>query len=87
MRHTPRVEPFVTLTVFEESRGESEGSVFSYRLQRSTRIRVHKGGVFSEGPNPLFFYELAQLTPYELTYVRPSPGDCAAGWAQAARKI
>ena len=85
MRHTPRVDPFVTLTVFEESRGESEGSVFSYRLQRSTRIRVHKGGVFSE---PAFFFnELAQLTPYELTYVRPSPGDCAAGWAQAARKV
>ena len=27
VRHTPRVDPFVTLTVFEESRGESEGSV------------------------------------------------------------
>ena len=33
------------------------------------------------------FYERAQLAPYELTHVRPSPGDCAAGWAQAARKI
>jgi hypothetical protein len=28
-----------------------------------------------------------QLTPYELTHVRPSPGDYGAGWAQAARKI
>jgi hypothetical protein len=42
-------------------------------------------GVFS--PNPSFFYERAQLAPYELTHVRASPGDCAAGWAQAARKI
>jgi hypothetical protein len=41
--------------------------------------------VFS--PNLPFFYELAQLAPYELTHVRPSSGDCAAGWAQAARKI
>jgi hypothetical protein len=40
-------------------------------------------GVFS--PNTAFIYELAQLTPYELTHVRASPGDCAAGWAQAAR--
>ena len=27
VRHTPGVDPFVALTVFEESRGESEGSV------------------------------------------------------------
>ena len=42
-------------------------------------------GVFS--PNPPFFYESARLAPYELTHVRASPGDCAAGWAQAWRKI
>ena len=42
-----------------------------------------KGGV---SPNTYFFYELAQLAPYKLTHVRASPGDCAAGWAQAARK-
>ena len=42
-------------------------------------------GVFS--PNPLFFNESARLAPYELTHVRPSPGDCAAGWAQAWRKV
>jgi hypothetical protein len=41
-------------------------------------------GVFS--PNTFFFYQRAQLAPYELTHVRPSPSDCAAGWAQAARK-
>eukprot|EP00964_Phaeocystis_antarctica_P090071 scaffold57561_cov62-Phaeocystis_antarctica.AAC.1 len=29
----------------------------------------------------------ARLAPYELTHVRPSPGDCAAGWAQAWCKI
>ena len=27
----------------------------------------------------LLFYELARLAPYELTHVRASPGDCAAG--------
>jgi hypothetical protein len=32
-------------------------------------------GAFS--PNFIFFYERAQLAPYELTHVRPSPGDCA----------
>jgi hypothetical protein len=37
-----------------------------------------KGDVFSD---PSFFYERAQLAPYEPTHVRPSPGDCAAGWA------
>ena len=37
-----------------------------------------KGGVFSE---PAFFYERARLAPYELTHVRASSGDCAAGWA------
>jgi hypothetical protein len=42
------------------------------------------GGVLSE---PSFFYDPAQQSPYELTHVRASPGDCAAGWAQAARKI
>ena len=42
-------------------------------------------GVFS--PNKAFIYELAQLAPYELTHVRASHGDCAAGWAQAARKV
>ena len=42
-------------------------------------------GVFS--PNTPFFYERARLAPYELTHVRASPGDCAAGWAQAWRKI
>ena len=42
-------------------------------------------GVFS--PNPPFFNESARFAPYELTNVRPSPGDCAAGWAQAWRKI
>ena len=51
-----------------------------------------KGGVFSEPAfSPLsfypFFYESARLAPYELTHVRPSPGDCAAGWAQAWRKV
>ena len=42
-------------------------------------------GVFS--PNPPFFNESARLAPYELTHVRASPGDCAAGWAQAWRTI
>ena len=42
-------------------------------------------GVFS--PNPPFFYKSARLAPYELTHVRASSGECAAGWAQAARKI
>ena len=48
---------------------------------RSCMVR----GAFS--PNTPFIYELAQLAPYELTHVRASPGDCAAGWAQAARKV
>ena len=40
------------------------------------------------GPEPRRgLYEPAQLAPYELTHVRASPGDCAAGLAQAARKI
>ena len=34
---------------------------------------MHIQGVFS--PNTAFFYELAQLAPYELTHVRASPGD------------
>ena len=32
--------------------------------------------------NPAFFQDLAQLLAYELTHVRASPGDCAAGWAR-----
>ena len=40
------------------------------------------GGVLSE--HIYSFYEGAQLAPYELTHVRPSPGDCAAGWAQGS---
>ena len=42
-------------------------------------------GVFY--PNEGFFQDLAQLIPHELTHVRASPGDCAAGWAQAWRTI
>ena len=42
-------------------------------------------GVFS--PNPEFFYKRARLVPHELIHVRASPGDCAAGWAQAWREI
>ena len=33
-----------------------------------------------------FFYERARLAPYELTHVRPSPGDWAAGWAQRTKR-
>ena len=48
-----------------------------------------KGGVFSEPTFSFypFFQDLAQLLPNELTHVRASPGDCAAGWAQAWREI
>jgi hypothetical protein len=54
------------------------------RLVPRVSLSMTIKGVFS--PNT-FIYELAQLTPYELTHVRASPGDCAAGWAQAARKV
>ena len=61
-------------------------SVICLRTVRFNRNRtVTVKGVFS--PNTFFFYERAQLAPYELTHVRASPGDCAAGWAQAARKV
>eukprot|EP00964_Phaeocystis_antarctica_P067862 scaffold41101_cov68-Phaeocystis_antarctica.AAC.1 len=50
-------------------------------LSRDKEVALKR--VFS--PNPPSFYELAcALAPYELTHVRASPGDCAAGWAQAA---
>eukprot|EP00964_Phaeocystis_antarctica_P015603 scaffold8628_cov76-Phaeocystis_antarctica.AAC.2 len=42
-----------------------------------------KGGVFSEHA---FFSRTSRLAPYELIHVRASPGDCAAGWAQAWRQ-
>ena len=43
-------------------------------------------GLFS--PNPLLLPTCAaRLAPYELTHVRASSGDCAAGWAQAWRNI
>jgi len=41
--------------------------------------------VFCLSSSP-FFYERAQLAPYELTHVRPSPGDWAAGWAQRTKR-
>ena len=44
---------------------------------------------FSPPPShsTLFFTNVPTAPPYELTHVRASPGDCAAGWAQAWRKI
>jgi hypothetical protein len=47
-------------------------------------FRILKGVFY---PNLAFFQDLAQQSPHELTHVRASPGDCAAGWAQAWRKI
>jgi hypothetical protein len=49
----------------------------SIRLYPRIEVLGSTGCVFSEPASS--FYELAQLAPYELTHVRPSPGDCAAG--------
>ena len=43
--------------------------------------------MFLPSPNPApFCYERARFAPYELTHVRASSGDCAAGWAVRGRK-
>ena len=53
---------------------------------RGWRCRGRGCTVFSE---PGFYTDeraATKLGPCELTYVQSSPGDCAAGWAQASRK-
>ena len=57
---------------------------------KSFRTGCRRGGVFSE---PSFFLRTCPAArPIRRgsrahTHVRPSPGDCAAGWVQASRKI
>ena len=67
-------------TVFQAGRGYPP---------RGSRVSLSLGplkGVFY--PNLAFFHDLAQQSPHELTHVRASPGDWAAGsWAQAWRKV
>ena len=53
-------------------------------VAESGRLPYPLKGVFS--PNRFFLRTFArQLTPYELTHLRPSPGDCAAGLAGRKR--
>ena len=44
-------------------------------------------GGTSVGDLPTSSVSAVQLIPHELTHVRASPGDCAAGWAHAWRTI
>ena len=58
--------------------------VWSVDVDTALTFKTRKGGVFSE---PAFFLGTFQARPTQLTHVRASPGDCAAGWAQAWREI
>ena len=75
---------FAIVVSFENQRclSETAHTTSSNEIQPAEQNREPTRGGGRRG-----FYQRAQLAPYELTHVRASPGDCAAGWAQAARKV